>query len=124
MHRPLILKSVAAVAVGLLLLANAAVRAPNLQAQSLGSAATEPSVGQSASGTGSGASAGQAVPQNTPASACADFDSWCKYCASHPALSLCASYAPGNGVASPTGGVNPSDPGSSGAGGGDGGGGY
>ena len=110
------------VAVLLLLLGSVAGRGPSVQAQSLGSNATQPLTGDGASAAGSGSSLGQPATQSASTSTCADFDSWCKYCALHPALSLCSSYAPGSGVASPTGGVNPSDPGSSGAGGGDGGG--
>jgi hypothetical protein len=43
------------------------------------------------------------------AASCADLDSWCKYCAQHLGLAACSNYAPGNGIASTTGGVDPSN---------------
>jgi hypothetical protein len=69
-----------------------------------------------------------AAASNSPAgssnaaSSCADSDSWCKYCAQHLNVASCSTYAPGNGIASATGGVDPSNASAGGAGGGDGGG--
>jgi hypothetical protein len=55
----------------------------------------------------------------TSTSSCATDDSWCAYCSAHASISVCLKYAPGNGIASATGGVDPSNAGVEGAGGGD-----
>jgi hypothetical protein len=51
---------------------------------------------------------------------CAGSDSWCQYCAQHTGVSVCLIYAPGNGIASATGGVDPSNASVGNAGGGGG----
>jgi hypothetical protein len=88
-----------------------AARPTAAHAQTQGSYANQPSVASSSP-------AGSATSPIT----CADSDSWCKYCAQHLTVAACSTYSPGNGVASATGGVDPSNTGADGAGGGDGGG--
>lgn len=67
-------------------------------------------------------SAASSSPAGTTsaASKCANADSWCEYCGQHTSVSVCLNYAPGSGIASVDGGVNPTNAsvGSAGDGGG------
>jgi hypothetical protein len=102
--------SVAIATLAALMIASGVLLQPSLlHAQAQGANTAQP---QAASGSSS----------TTSASSCATDDSWCSYCSAHASISICLKYAPGNGVASATGGVDPSNAGVEGAGGSDSGG--